>query len=109
MIDYYLEAYNEKIRKARKEHKCCECLGVIQKGEKYHYGSGIGEDGPESYKFCLDCYSLRDEINSHISFSDDQDAFGELCEYAMEDNNDEYLLRFKEICAKRNSPMKFCS
>lgn len=45
-------------RKARKEHKCCECRKVIEKGEHYEYCSGIWDD-PDSYKTCQSCVELR--------------------------------------------------
>mgnify|MGYP000453843001 CR=1 FL=1 len=29
------ELFNEKVRKARKQYKCCECYSIIEKREKY--------------------------------------------------------------------------
>lgn len=53
--------YKEKIRTARKKHRCGECLGDINTGEQYEYISGIWDGGlAAEYKTCLDCKSLRD-------------------------------------------------
>lgn len=49
---------NEKIRKARKQHKCCECYALIEVGQEYCYSSGIWECEPFDYKQCLNCSSL---------------------------------------------------
>ena len=56
------EAYSMTLRKARKNHKCCECRGVIEAGEKYHYHSGIWEGIPQSFKVCIDCEALRGKV-----------------------------------------------
>jgi hypothetical protein len=52
--------YKQKIRKARKTHRCHECFKDILPGEKYENISGIWDGDPSSYKTCLDCKSLRD-------------------------------------------------
>jgi hypothetical protein len=58
-IDNGPSAFSVQNRKARKQHKCCECLRTIEKGEMYRYESGIW-DGPMSFKTCEDCLSLRE-------------------------------------------------
>ena len=63
MCDYVLpQAYKEVIRKARKEHWCCECRQEIAVGEVYEYVSGIWDGEPRSYKTCLSCAQLRSEF-----------------------------------------------
>jgi hypothetical protein len=52
----------EVIRKARKQHKCCECGNVINIGENYQYVSGIWDGEPSSYKTCESCSSVRDSF-----------------------------------------------
>ena len=54
------DAFTEKIRTARKEHRCGECYRTIMPGEKYEYVSGIWEGRPDNYKTCMDCLSLRE-------------------------------------------------
>lgn len=56
------ECYIHQIRKAAKEHKCCECRGVIRKGENYHVHSGIWEGEPARYKRCADCQAFACEL-----------------------------------------------
>ena len=55
-------AYREIVRKARKPHKCGDCKGQIQIGERYTYISGIWDGKPTSYHRCQDCTHIRCEI-----------------------------------------------
>lgn len=52
------EAFNSVTRKARKNHKCCECGCTIETGEKYKYSSGIWNGEPDSFKQCLNCNEI---------------------------------------------------
>lgn len=61
MFDTLPQAFREVKRKARKEHKCCECHDIIPKGETYIYSSGIWDGEPNSYKTCLSCEAVRNE------------------------------------------------
>ena len=56
--------------KARKDHQCCECLGVIRKGEQYEQISGIWDDRPMRFKTCCDCEVLRDKYNAPLHWED---------------------------------------
>lgn len=61
--DYDLPSCStEKIRKARKGHKCCACSEKILKGYKYKYYSGVWDGKPDSFKYCLRCAAIIDEI-----------------------------------------------
>ena len=42
-------------RKAKKEHKCCECGDAIKLGERYEYIFCIFEGEPDNYKTCEFC------------------------------------------------------
>ena len=66
---------HEGIRKAIKIHKCCECYKTISPGEQYEYISGIWDDGPETYKTCLDCKSLRNVFFEDWTFTTMWDDF----------------------------------
>jgi hypothetical protein len=44
----------EKLRKARKDHKCSNCESDIMTGDEYMYISGVW-DKPLSFKICLNC------------------------------------------------------
>lgn len=56
-------------RKARKEHKCCECRETIKVGDTYHFTSGIWEGRGDSFKTCAKCEALR-----HYIFGVDDNA-----------------------------------
>lgn len=93
-------------RKARKEHKCCECRGVIQVGETYNYHHGIWPDGPEQYKTCLECEALRTELDKDIPYDDERTAFGNLYESVFEVGTLEIISRFLNIRRKRGAKIE---
>lgn len=57
------EVYTESEPKAIKDHKCCECHGVIKKGETYHFIKGKWDGDWESFKMCGDCKSIWCQFN----------------------------------------------
>jgi len=65
----------ERIRTARKKHRCGECLKDINPGDKYEYVSGIWDGVPHSYKTCLDCKSVRDVFFDGWSYTQIWDDF----------------------------------
>lgn len=71
------QAFNETKRKARKDHKCCECHSVIPKGDSYIYASGIWDGEPNSYKTCSICDDARRE---YIQSTKEMVCFGYLGE-----------------------------
>ena len=101
MIDYWLEAYRKVVRRARNRHKCCECLGVIQPGEMYFYHSGIGMDGPESFKICNDCENMLDRFKTHDM--DEAIGFTQLCESIFESQELKDIHEFLNTCFRRGS------
>ncbi len=44
---------------ARKQHKCGECYGIIQLGQKYQLVSGSWEGDMCSFKTCMPCVEAR--------------------------------------------------
>jgi len=56
------EFHKAIIRKAIKEHKCCECNRIISIGEKYENVSGSWDGHFSTYKTCEDCLSIRNEL-----------------------------------------------
>ena len=48
-----------KVRKARAEHGCVDCHGVIHKGERYAVYSGACEGNMYAEKVCSHCAKLR--------------------------------------------------
>jgi len=75
--------FSDTVRKARREHKCCECQGIIKPGEKYHIFKGCWEGKWDEFKTCLDCIEVRDEIRS-LYRDDEGPPFGDLGEWARE-------------------------
>ena len=51
-----------KMVKARKNHKCCECGRVIEKGEKYEYCVAVWDGDLRTFKTCHGCKIIRDEL-----------------------------------------------
>ena len=84
--------YNEKWRKANKKHVCCECRGTIDKGERYHYLTGIWEGHGATYKTCVTCDQLRRDVEKELNCSHDDllplgqlyDVIGQ-CDLEVED------------------------
>lgn len=88
--------------KARKEHKCCECRGVIQKGERYqNYAGHWNDSGFGEFKTCSDCEQLRDDF-SVGTCSGEWPAFGDLSSDCS-DAGDEWLDRMVSIKIKRGA------
>lgn len=53
-----------RIRRAQKEHRCCECRRGIRPGARYEYVSGIWDSRAASYKTCLRCVAIRRALYS---------------------------------------------
>ena len=53
----------EKIRKARKEHRCDSCGSIIAKHYKYSKHKGLDGFGFFEYKFCRFCSNLLDLLD----------------------------------------------
>ena len=53
------QAYREITRRARKDHKCCECGNMIPALDYYRYSSGIWDNRGESFKTCWSCVAFR--------------------------------------------------
>lgn len=54
------ECFTEHWPVARKSHKCCECRGTIQPGEKYRRITGVWDGQGATFKQCADCAPLYD-------------------------------------------------
>lgn len=78
------EVYNCYHRQARKDHKCCECGGVIKRGENYNSHQGIWEGEAETYKVCSDCDLLRDKCDVDVQYNEEKTPFKGLQESVFE-------------------------
>ena len=57
------EIYNERMVRARKVHKCCECEREILVGAVYEKVSGRWEGEFGTYKFCADCSDIGKSLS----------------------------------------------
>lgn len=89
--------YTHKTPKARKEHECCECGGLIKVGERYQSIVGFWEEFG-SYKICQDCHEIRSCIRP-----EDPIPYGGLKDEVFYHNNEELKLKFIEVKKKRES------
>jgi len=90
------------IRTARKEHECCECASTIKSGDRYRVYSGIWDGEASTFKQCLRCAELFDELTQEY-YPNEGPCFGCLLENVAEDadrNEDENRIR-ASIAAKR--------
>jgi len=55
--------FSEKPRRARKEHKCCECGEVIAVGATYYYASGKSDGDIFTERTCAVCREIRDAFS----------------------------------------------
>lgn len=53
------EFITEKIVRAKKEYRCCECGSKIIKGNTYEYVRGKWEDSFSTYRTCVSCSKIR--------------------------------------------------
>jgi len=56
------EVFRETHPKARTQHVCCECLGVIEPGATYENATGLWDWYWSTYKTCEPCSVLRIEF-----------------------------------------------
>ena len=50
--------YVESWRRARKEHKCCECHAPIRVGERHQFASGLWDGAWGSFRTCKACADI---------------------------------------------------
>lgn len=95
------ECFVKVTRRARKEHRCCECRGAIKPGELYHYASGIWLGKPDQFKTCAECQAMRDEVMADATYPEEGPAFGELVVYISEVGNPALLSAWNTNVKKR--------
>jgi hypothetical protein len=88
------QAFRAVTRKARKDHCCTECGGLIAKGTEYEYHSGIWDHQPSSEKLHLDCNKLFNDVMRSDPYNDCL-PYGSLYEAVGEQT--QFGLRWKEI------------
>jgi len=53
------DVFNERMIKARKPHKCCECGAVIQVGDRHELVEGLWDGSWSRYRTCRACKTIR--------------------------------------------------
>ncbi|WP_010486831.1 hypothetical protein [Pseudomonas sp. S9] len=77
MADFQVESYPV----ARKHHKCGECNGLINPGQKYQRIAGSWEGSMDSFTTCSECVGARDWATSQPEWADGDEylfSFGRL-------------------------------
>ncbi len=77
------DAFVSGTRRARKQHRCCECRETIEPGATYQVISGIWDGEPGRYKTCLPCVAARDAFDRRPG-SDCHAPLGDLFECVHE-------------------------
>ena len=94
--------YGRDHRKARKAHKCCECHGMIQPGEIYHYHHGVWDGEARGFKVCIDCDALRAACDRDARYYE-RTPFEGLHDSVEESGDVELCARFMGIMLRRGA------
>ena len=97
------DVYRIEKPKARKEHKCYECRGVIAVGEAYCLHSGIWDGKASRFKVCSDCEALRCEVDKDEREPEFYTPFGSLYESIFERRNPDEMRRYVALKEKRGA------
>lgn len=92
------QAFWSETPRARKDHICCECRGVIKAGEKYERVRGIWAGEADTFKSCFECAAIRNEFNQSARLSgcydDEMSCFTQLYECVFESRDVTFIHRF---------------
>jgi hypothetical protein len=91
-------------RKARKNHICCECFGLIHRGEVYHSHHGVWDGRGETFKVCVDCDALRNIVDKNAHYSE-LTAFRHLMENVFGGDSLCAMLVYRDIAIKRQGKL----
>lgn len=56
------EVFSKTWRKARKDHRCCECGETIRPGQTYEYVKGLWDGSWDDFKTCAPCAKIRRDM-----------------------------------------------
>jgi len=85
--------------KAKNQHTCDECHGVIVIGETYSRFSGMIDGDLYAWKACCDCDDMRNDINGDIY---EPVPFGGLQEHLSDTDDIENIKKMLETIQRRN-------
>ena len=83
------EFYRQTFPRARKDHRCTECIGVIAKGQIYEFVNGKCDGEMCVFKVCEKCQDLKKKIIAHelaegCDRSEADPGYGQLLDTAVE-------------------------
>lgn len=64
--DMLPEFLTQATRKARKQHRCCECGAMIECGERYERHDGKWDGEMCTFKWCARCAEVAAFIRAHV-------------------------------------------
>lgn len=97
--------YNYTLRKANKQHTCCECEGKIEEDETYYFHYGVWDGQWYNFKVCSDCGKLREECEKYIR-RNEAIPFGGLGDEVNTSRNVRCKEKFNEIVKDRSEELE---
>lgn len=58
--------YKQEVRRARKQHRCEECCGIISVDEQYENVSGMWDGYIDTFKTCVRCLDIRVWVKNNV-------------------------------------------
>jgi hypothetical protein len=69
------------VRKARKPHRCCECKCEIKPGDKYERATGKWDGRIDTFKTCIPCQRIRDDLCCSFEYGGLRDVVWEYLKF----------------------------
>lgn len=90
---------------ARRHHRCCECGGYIESREAYQLIKGCWDGRWYTFKTCVDCESIRSEVDAGVDYYEERPPLGCLSEHILDAREMQDLaIRYLAIRRKRQAP-----
>jgi hypothetical protein len=99
--DGMCDFYRKETRKSRKEHTCCECGEIIQKGEEYEVSSGKYDGRFFFNKTCAICDEIKMAfLDPQMNAMETGSLWGQMRDYAFPELTTSCFDRLKTAKAK---------
>jgi hypothetical protein len=76
------DIFESRIVVGRKLYHCCECLKLIERGERHQHTKGLWDGEWSAFRTCLDCSEILADIYRNWDSNDCGMPLGYLFEYA---------------------------
>lgn len=70
---------------ARKEHECCACRGMIQRGELYSYSFTVFDGSPDELRRCARCDVIYDHLYELLKDTSELPAWDLNCGHSYQE------------------------